>query len=176
MYPYSQLSNPPRVSSPDYFLLQPLPVSDARMLFRTMVIFAMVSLTTALKLPSAAIGRRAAVCLLPACLFAPQMAEAKYRASLSEMKGYGSSPLVDKMNEEKMVASSLSFAQLVKNSQTSEEKMLGRPLTELEVKELEVPPATPSLTQPATSSSRRPRKAGHGHRVRLRVETEARVR
>jgi len=117
------------------------------MMLRTMVIFAMASLTTALKLPSAAIGRRAAVCLVPACLFAPQMAEAKYRASLSEMKGYGSSPLVDKMNEEKMVSSSLSFAQLVKNSQTSEEKMLGRPLTELEVKELEVPPATPSLTQ-----------------------------
>ena len=42
------------------------------------------------------------------------------------------------MNEEKMVASSLSFAQLVKNSQTSEEKMLGRPLTELEIKETEV--------------------------------------
>ena len=50
------------------------------MMLRTMVIFAMASLTTALKLPSAAIGRRAAVCLVPACLFAPpQMAEAKYR-------------------------------------------------------------------------------------------------
>ena len=139
------------------------------MMLRTMVIFAMASLTTALKLPSAAMGRRAAVCLVPACLFAPQMAEAKYRASLSEMKGYGSSPLVDKMNEEKMVSSSLSFAQLVKNSQTSEEKMLGRPLTELEVKELEVPPATPSLTQPATSSSRQAGRASHGYRVRVGV-------
>jgi|TARA_B110000196_G_C20502628_1_gene367425 hypothetical protein len=46
-----------------------------------------------------------------------------------------------------MVASSLTFAQLVKNSQDNQEKMLGRPLTPLEIDELEVPPATPSLTQ-----------------------------
>merc|ERR1719272_966580 len=97
------------------------------------MIFAVATLTTALKLP---VGRRAAVCLLPA-LLAPTMAEAKYRPSLSEMKGYGSSPVVDKMNEEKQVASSLSFAQLVQNSKNSEEKMLGRKLTDLEIVELE---------------------------------------
>ena len=61
------------------------------------LLFALVALTTSLKLPPPAIGRRAAVCLLPACLFAPQIAEAKYRASLAEMKGYGSSPYVDQM-------------------------------------------------------------------------------
>ena len=61
------------------------------------LLFALVALTTSLKLPPPAIGRRAAVCLLPACLFAPQIAEAKYRASLAEMKGYGSSPIVDQM-------------------------------------------------------------------------------
>ena len=42
---------------------------------------------------------------------------------------------------------SLSFAQLVKNSKDNQEKMLGRELTEDELAELEVPPATPSLTQ-----------------------------
>ena len=41
---------------------------------------------------------------------------------------------------------SLSFAQLVKNSKDQQEKMLGRELTEEEIAELEVPPATPSLT------------------------------
>merc|ERR1711956_72296 len=103
-------------------------------MLRGVMIFALAALTTALKLP---VGRRAAVCLLPACLLAPTMAEAKYRPSLSEMKGYGSSPVVDKMNEEKQVASSLSFAQLVQNSKNSEERMLGRKLTDLEIVELE---------------------------------------
>ena len=42
---------------------------------------------------------------------------------------------------------SLSFAQLVKNSKDNQEKMLGRELTEDELAELEVSPATPSLTQ-----------------------------
>ena len=70
--------------------------SDSDTMLRT-VLFALVALTTSLKLPPPAIGRRAAVCLLPACLFAPQIAEAKYRASLAEMKGYGSSPYVDQM-------------------------------------------------------------------------------
>ena len=65
-------------------------------MLRTLLL-ALVALTTSLKLPPPAIGRRAAVCLLPACLFAPQIAEAKYRASLAEMKGYGSSPYVDQM-------------------------------------------------------------------------------
>lgn len=37
---------------------------------------------------------------------------------------------------------SLSFAQLVKNSKDQQEKMLGRELTEDEIAELEVPPAT----------------------------------
>ena len=71
--------------------------SDSDTMLRTLLLFALVALTTSLKLPPPAIGRRAAVCLLPACLFAPQIAEAKYRASLAEMKGYGSSPYVDQM-------------------------------------------------------------------------------
>jgi hypothetical protein len=62
------------------------------------LLFALVALATSLKLPPPAIGRRAAVCLLPACLFAPQIAEATYRPSLAEMKGYGGSPIVDQMN------------------------------------------------------------------------------
>ena len=62
------------------------------------LLFALVALATSLKLPPPAIGRRAAVCLLPACLFAPQIAEATYRPSLTEMKGYGGSPIVDQMN------------------------------------------------------------------------------
>ena len=49
--------------------------SDSDTMLRT-VLFALVALTTSLKLPPPAIGRRAAVCLLPACLFAPQIAEA----------------------------------------------------------------------------------------------------
>ena len=52
------------------------------------------------------------------------------------MKGYGGSPIVDQMNEAKAVQTSLSFAELVKNSKANQEKMLGRALTEEEMAEL----------------------------------------
>ena len=110
-------------------------------LLRRSLLLAVVVLTAGLKLPApgaaGAVGRRAAICLLPACLLAPQLAEAKYRPSLSEMKGYGSSPVVDKMNEEKQVATTLSFAQLVANSKSSQEKMMGRSLSDEEMTELQ---------------------------------------
>ena len=57
---------------------------------------------------------------------------------------------------------SLSFAELVKNSKANQEKMLGRALTEEEMAELKVPPANPF---PDTSPPPlRPggRRAGHG--------------
>ena len=46
------------------------------------------------QLSTQAIGRRAALGLLPAAALVPAVASAKYRPSLAEMKGYGSSPVV----------------------------------------------------------------------------------
>ena len=53
------------------------------------------------------------------------------------MKGMGGSPVVDQMKEQTAVQTSLSFAELLANSKKMKEEMLGRPLEESELKELE---------------------------------------
>ena len=62
------------------------------------------------------VSRRAAIggAILPALFVAP--AFAKYRPSLAEMKGFGSSPIVDEMKEAQPVKTELTHAQLVSNS------------------------------------------------------------
>ena len=57
---------------------------------------------------------------------------------------------------------SLSFAELVKNSKANQEKMLGRALTEEEMTELEVPPATPFLDTSPPPLRPGGRRASHG--------------
>ena len=74
---------------------------------------------------------------MPALLVGPELASAAYRPSLAEFKGYGGSPVIDEMNEAK-VSTELSFAQLLANSIKMKEEALRRPLTEDEIKELEV--------------------------------------
>jgi len=88
----------------------------------------------ALKLPTV-LSRRAALALPVACAL-PLAAEAKYRASLAEMKGYGGSPVVDQMKESSTVSTALSFEQLVNNSKKQQEEMLGREMNEEELKAL----------------------------------------
>lgn len=94
----------------------------------------------ALKLPvsTGKLSRRSAMAtLLPASVFMPSVAIAKYRPSLAEMKGYGNSPIVDEMRDNKAAQTSLSFAQLVANSKKMQEDQSGRPMTEEELKILE---------------------------------------
>ena len=90
----------------------------------------------ALRLP-AGVTRRVAIggALVPA-LFLPSAAVAKYRPSLAEFKGYGSSPLLDEAGS--APATNLSHAQLVANSVKMQEDMLGRSLTEEEVAAIDV--------------------------------------
>ena len=93
----------------------------------------------ALRLPDASVvTRRAAIggALLPA-LF-PQVAMAKYRPSLAEYKGLGSSPLLDEAGEASAPQTSLTHAQLVANSVKMQEDMLGRSLTTEEVDAIDV--------------------------------------
>ena len=62
------------------------------------------------------VSRRAAIggAIIPALFVSP--AFAKYRPSLAEMKGFGSSPVVDEMKEAQPVKTELTHAQLVANS------------------------------------------------------------
>jgi hypothetical protein len=84
--------------------------------------------------------RRAAITggALTALTLLPSDASAKYRPSLAEFKGYGSSPVVDDAKAQQSVQSGLSHAALVANSVKMREEMLGRKLTEDEVKEIDV--------------------------------------
>jgi len=83
------------------------------------------------------VSRRAAIggAILPALFVSP--AFAKYRPSLAEMKGFGSSPVVDEMKEAQPVKTELTHAQLVANSCEMQKKLLGRDLTESEVAEID---------------------------------------
>lgn len=53
------------------------------------------------------------------------------------MKGYGSSPYSEAVEDSKTIETNLSHAQLVANSKKAQEEMLGRPLDEDELKELD---------------------------------------
>jgi len=86
---------------------------------------------------------------VPALLVGPELASAAYRPSLAEFKGYGGSPVIDEMNEAK-VSTELSFAQLLANSIKMKEEALRRPLTEDEIKELEVCVVRAALGHPST--------------------------
>ena len=88
---------------------------------------------TSLRLPAIA-SRRAALGGGAAALLLPLAAQAKYRPSLADFKGYGSSPYVDEANAGEGVKTDLSHAQLVANSVAMQEKMVGRKLTDEEVK------------------------------------------
>jgi len=101
------------------------------------VIFALLPVADALRLSG--FDRRAAITggALTALTLLPSDASAKYRPSLAEFKGYGSSPVVDDAKAQQSVQSGLSHAALVANSVKMREEMLGRKLTEDEVKEID---------------------------------------
>lgn len=100
----------------------------------------------ALRVPSAGptgtTGRRAAAAQLGGALLfltanAPAPASAKYRPSLAEFKGQGSSPLLDELGEPTAPKTSLSHAELVANTVNTQEKALGRKLAEDEIKAID---------------------------------------
>ena len=102
---------------PCFVKVGPLPF----LISRTMKIFSALFLglcaCDALRIDAGkSVSRRAAIggAILPALFVAP--AFAKYRPSLAEMKGFGSSPIVDEMKEAQPVKTELTHAQLVSNS------------------------------------------------------------